>query len=148
MNPYLVPGIGLTSEKIIELWTNHYGLALQDILTKDRHSRLAIPRQILMYCLRTFSNLTLHEIGEIVQKDHATVIHSCRQVKSCYLNDRVLSIELNELLDEIKDLSGKITIDTLTVKITRDDLFRLLPDLTEEEKREPMAKLWSQYKNR
>jgi hypothetical protein len=98
--------------------------------------------------LRTFTDLTLYQIGEIVHKDHATLIYSYRKVKDCYLNDKEIRVKLNDLLDELNDLSGRVRRDTLVVEISREDILNLLPDLSEEEKDEPMIKLWVRYKNR
>jgi hypothetical protein len=98
--------------------------------------------------LRTFTDLTLYHIREIVHKDHATLIYSYRKVKDCYLNDKEIRVRLNDLLDELNELSGRVRRDTLVVEISREDILNLLPDLSEEEKDEPMIKLWVRYKNR
>lgn len=148
MNPYSAPGISLTPDEIISLWTRYYGLTLSDIHKKDRHMDIVRPCQILIYCLRTFTDLTLYQIGEIVHKDHATLIYSYRKVKDCYLNDKEIRVRLNDLLDELNDLSGKVRKDTLWVEITRDDLLKLMPELSEDEQNDPMVRLWYRYRNR
>lgn len=146
MNPYVTPGIAITEEQIINIWSKHYGLTVAKIILKDRHDSIRIPRQILMYCLRNYTMLSLCEVGMRLNRDHGTVINAIRKVKDCYLNDRELRGRLNSLIDELNDLSGKIKLDRLVVEISRDDLFRLMPELTEDEKAESMGYLWHLYK--
>jgi hypothetical protein len=148
MSAFSRPGMKITEAEIIETWSKHYGLTVAQIVHRDRHSEVKIPRQILIYCLRTYTKLSLAKIGERLDRDHATVLYAYNKVKDCYLNDRELRGKLNALLDELNELAGKVRRDTLVVEISREDILNLLPDLSEEEKDEPMIKLWVRYKNR
>ena len=148
MSAYSRPGMNITEAEIIETWSKHYGLSVAQIVHRDRHSEVKIPRQILIYCLREYTDLSLVEVGKRLERDHATVLYACQKVKDCYLNDRELRGRLNDLLNELNELSGRVKHDTLVVKIRREDLFRRMPDLSDEEKNEPMQKLWVKYLNR
>lgn len=147
MNPFVAPGIAITEQQLIEVWSKHYGLTIAQVIHFDRHNEIKIPRQILIYCLRTYLKLSLQKIGERLDRDHATVLYAYNKVKDCYLNDRELRGKLNGLLDELNELTGKVRRDTLAVEISRDDILKLLPDLSEEERQESMIKLWYWYKN-
>lgn len=62
---------------------DHYGLLLADMTSRRRPARIAFPRQIAMYLSRKLTRLSLVEIGESFGKrDHGTVIHACRKVKT------------------------------------------------------------------
>ena len=148
MSAYSRPGMNITEAEIIKIWSKHYGLTIAQVIHRDRHSEVKIPRQILIYCLREYTDLSLVEVGKRLERDHATVLYACNKVKDCYLNDRELRGRLNDLLNELNELSGRVRRDTLVVEISRDDILNLLPDLSEEEKDEPMIKLWVRYKNR
>jgi chromosomal replication initiator protein len=148
MSAYSRPGMNITEAEIIETWSKHYGFSVAQIVHRDRHSEVKIPRQILIYCLRTYTKLSLYEIGLRLDRDHATVIYAYKKVKETYLNDRELRGKLNALLDELNDLSGKVRKDTLQVEITRNDLLKLMPELSEDEQNDPMVRLWYRYRNR
>jgi hypothetical protein len=100
-----------------------------------------------MYCLRTFTKLSLAYIGDIFGKDHATVLHACRKVRETYIFDSELKLTIKALLDDLHEVAKLARNDTLMVEISRQDIWKLL-DLTEEEKQEPMINLWHRYKNR
>jgi hypothetical protein len=148
MSAFSRPGMNITEAEIIETWSKHYGLSVAQVVHRDRHSEVRIPRQILIYCLREYTKLSLMNIGLRVDRNHTTVIYTCNKVRDCYLNDKELRGKLNALLDELNELAGKVRCDTLVVEISRKDILNLLPDLSEEEKDEPMIKLWVRYKNR
>jgi abortive infection bacteriophage resistance protein len=123
-------------------------LTVAQVVVKDRSNKIRIPRHILIYCFHDYLKLSLEESANRVGQDHATALNACKKVKDCYLNDRELRGKLNALLDELNELAGKVRCDTLVVEISRKDILNLLPDLSDEERDEPMIKLWVRYKNR
>ena len=52
------------------------------IKSNSRKRELAIVRQIYCYVACLATNATKSEIGEVIVRNHATVIHSCRKVKN------------------------------------------------------------------
>lgn len=73
----------ISVEHIQKTVADYYGLTLADMRSRRRPVRIAFPRQIAMHLSRRLTKLSLVEIGEAFGKrDHGTVIHACKRVKS------------------------------------------------------------------
>lgn len=72
MNPFLVM-------KDIE---NYFGLKKGSICMRDRHPRIALIRSLTMYVLREKYQLSLHEIGDYLERDHTTVVYGIKRFKT------------------------------------------------------------------
>lgn len=65
---------------VISAICKYYTVKKGDLLGKSRAQVVALPRQILMYFLRTELNLPLQEVGNIIGRDHTTVMHAVDKV--------------------------------------------------------------------
>ena len=73
----------VTVEQIQKAVADYYGLKLSDMSSRRRPASIAFPRQIAMFLTRKITKLSLVDIGESFGKrDHGTVIHACKKVKS------------------------------------------------------------------
>ena len=69
-------------DQIQQIVANHYNITVDDMKSKKRVVKIAVPRQIAMYICRTFLEESLAKIGmEFGGKDHTTVIHSIEKIK-------------------------------------------------------------------
>ena len=92
----------ITSDLIIDVVCDHFGITRDMMLSKSRSNDIAKPRQIVMYLCKNMTNLSLDMIGShLGGRDHATVIHGVRTMSERYAND-----------EETKN-----TIDTIRKKI-------------------------------
>lgn len=71
-----------------------YGISLDDMLGVGRTGRVAHPRQVAIYLIRTLTQLSLLEIGRRFHRDHSTVIHALRAIErqrqdNCGLDRRI-----------------------------------------------------------
>lgn len=73
-----------------------------DLLKKTRQRRVVDVRHALSFSLRR-RKYTTTEIGEMIGKDHATVLHAERKVKNLYLTDRSFTM----LVDAIENIIDK-----------------------------------------
>jgi len=71
------------AKDILNTVTNYYGVSIEDIKGKCRKRRIVKPRQVIMFLLRTKARMVLSDIGEVMNRDHTTVIHSI----TCIQND-------------------------------------------------------------
>lgn len=71
----------LTSEKIIQASSDHFGIRPEDILGKAQTRECTLPRQIAMFLCRHHLKLPFNTIGDIFGRDHSTVMSSVRLVK-------------------------------------------------------------------
>ena len=86
MNYWIVPSVlkqRLTKSEreqlasdIINTVSNYYGISIEDIKGKCRKRKIVKPRQIIVYLLRTKAMMVLSDIGDVLNRDHTTMIHS------------------------------------------------------------------------
>ncbi|GIW65171.1 MAG: chromosomal replication initiator protein DnaA [Candidatus Parcubacteria bacterium] len=70
----------INPKKIIKTVTEHYELKEDDILKKTRTKHLTKARQCIIYFLREITQLSYTSIGEILKKDHTTIIYSYEKI--------------------------------------------------------------------
>lgn len=74
----------ITSEKIIYVVGEFYGVCADDILGPSQSREIVLPRQIAMFLCRNKLNMPFMKIGELFSRDHSTVISSVKRVqKEC-----------------------------------------------------------------
>lgn len=71
----------LTPEKIIKTTAFHFGLKPEDLLGKSQQKEVSFPRKIAIFLCRSLLKIPYMKIGEIFQRDHSTIMSSCRQIE-------------------------------------------------------------------
>jgi chromosomal replication initiator protein len=90
-----------TPEDIIETISKYYNTNPQLMSGKTRRQDIVYPRQICIYVLRDFLNVSYQSIGEkLGGRDHTTIMHSYEKVKT----ERESNPQINKELDEIKQI--------------------------------------------
>jgi len=78
----------VTIDQIQRRVAEHFDVRLADMTSKRRPANIAFPRQVAMYLSRELTASSLSDIGDAFGgKDHGTVIHACKLVKSRILGD-------------------------------------------------------------
>ncbi|WP_076417395.1 chromosomal replication initiator protein DnaA [Colwellia sp. UCD-KL20] len=73
----------VTIDNIQRTVAEYYKIKVSDLLSKRRNRSVARPRQIAMALSKELTNHSLPEIGDAFGgRDHTTVLHACRKVKS------------------------------------------------------------------
>ena len=91
-----------TTEKIQKIVANFYGIKISDLISQNRARPLARARQVAMYLAKNFTTDSLPKIGkDFGGKNHATVIHSVKQINKLMNSDQTI-------LQDIKTLGEKI----------------------------------------
>jgi chromosomal replication initiator protein len=73
----------VTIENIQKTVAEYFKIKVSDLLSKRRSRSVARPRQVAMALAKELTNHSLPEIGEAFGgRDHTTVIHACRIIKS------------------------------------------------------------------
>ncbi len=71
----------ISPRRVIEAVATSEGIAVDDLLGQNRSAKIAIPRQLAMYILREFSEISLPQIGELLGgRDHTTVLYAAKKV--------------------------------------------------------------------
>ena len=81
---------------------DYYGLQIKDLLSKRRTRSLARPRQMAMALTKELTEHSLPEIGDaFAGRDHTTVLHACRQIKSLVQTDGKLREDWDKLIRKL-----------------------------------------------
>jgi chromosomal replication initiator protein len=71
----------IPSDKIISAVAGSEGVDVKDLLGQNRSAKIAIPRQLAMYLLRTYNEISLPQIGVLLGgRDHTTVMYGIKKV--------------------------------------------------------------------
>ncbi|MCI5051426.1 MAG: chromosomal replication initiator protein DnaA [Candidatus Pacebacteria bacterium] len=88
----------LALEEIIKIIAGFYSIAPEQIYEKTRKKEIVYVRQVVMYILREYFNISYPAIGkEIGGRDHTTVIHSYDKVSQNLKDDPNLNKEIEQL---------------------------------------------------
>lgn len=74
------------------------GVSFDDVMSSIRSRSIVYARQKIMVALKTSTNLTLSQIGNLVGgRDHASVLYAIREIEKAKLSDMLLESEILEL---------------------------------------------------
>ncbi len=83
---------------------DYYGLQIKDLLSKRRTRSLARPRQVAMALAKELTEHSLPEIGDaFAGRDHTTVLHACRQIKTLIESDGKLHEDWDKLIRKLSE---------------------------------------------
>ena len=57
-------------------------VSVEELSSKSRTKRIAFVRQVCFYFMRELTSMPLHKIGDLLNRDHATVIHSIKMINN------------------------------------------------------------------
>lgn len=98
MTYFAAPGINMTitPNVIISRICNYYSVEYDRILSSTRAQPIAECRHVAAYFVRK-SNLPSAKVGRLINRDHATVLHSCKTVKNLIETDRMFRNKIEEI---------------------------------------------------
>jgi len=83
---------------------DYYGLQMKDLLSKRRTRSLARPRQVAMALAKELTEHSLPEIGDaFAGRDHTTVLHACRQIRTLMEADGKLREDWEKLIRKLSE---------------------------------------------
>ncbi len=75
----------ITPQLIIEVVSEHCHISLDQMMSKNRSSEIAKPRQIAMYLCKNLTDIPLDTIGALLGgRDHSTIIHGVKKITQEY----------------------------------------------------------------
>jgi len=95
--------INITIDRIFDKVTKKYNISEEDLKGKKRTKDIAKVRHICIYIIRKMTDLSLPSIGKIFSRDHTTIISSLDNIETDIKENSLLEIEINELINEIKE---------------------------------------------
>jgi chromosomal replication initiator protein len=89
-------------EFIIGKVADFFDISPDEVIGKGKTKNVANARQMSIYLIRKLTGLTLEQIGDVMNRDHSTVLHSIRKVEESLQNDP-------KLVDTVHDITANIT---------------------------------------
>lgn len=88
----------ITVEDVLKETCETFHVSQEEIFSRSRKRPTALARQAAMYLTQKYTDLALSRIGlEIGHRDHATVLHSIKQIQEQLNLDNELSIKIKEV---------------------------------------------------
>lgn len=92
----------ISKDAILKKVCLEFGFSEDEIKGTKRTQKLALARQVAMYLIRNFLNLSLTEIGEFFRgKDHSTVIHAIDKIEQLKNTDPDFAQRLMRITNQI-----------------------------------------------
>jgi chromosomal replication initiator protein len=89
------------AEKIIKITAKKFGVALKALVGKSRDYQIVHQRFISIYLIKKYTELSLNQIAEhFGNRNHATIIHACREVEKKLASSDEKFISMFELIEE------------------------------------------------
>lgn len=111
-------------EEIATSFANHFGIEEDVLIGQSRKKEIVRMRDIMVYVLREYGNLSFPVIAKIVgNRDHTTVIHSFRKMEKAKKSFKDFEDEFHNLIlkskeiKERKDQIEKLLIDQLALSL-------------------------------
>ena len=93
----------ITAENVIKSVCNYFNIKIGDIKSNKKLKEFVEPRQIAMYLIRNYTELSFPEIGDkFGGKDHSSIIYAVNKVKKNLNNDEGLEKILSNIIKMIK----------------------------------------------
>ncbi len=78
-------------DEIIHAVAEEFDVTLEELFSRNRSQRIALPRQVAMYILREESELSLPKIGEMLgDRDHTTIMYGHEKIADLLETDKKL----------------------------------------------------------
>ena len=81
---------------------DYYDIRVSDITGSKRPQNIALPRQIAMYLSRELTEESLPSIGEVFNRNHATILHAYKAIRGKAEKDAQFKLVVNQLKKQLQ----------------------------------------------
>lgn len=86
----------ITPSSIIQVVCEQFDVREEDILSKKRNAEFVMPRHIVMYLCKKYTDMNLINIADLVKRtDHSTVIHACKKMEDELATNKELKSKMD-----------------------------------------------------
>ncbi|MDD3498545.1 MAG: chromosomal replication initiator protein DnaA [Candidatus Moranbacteria bacterium] len=93
----------LSKKDIVSTVAAFFEINKEDLLSKSRKKKIALPRQIIMYLFKSELKMSYPEIGEYFKRDHTTALHAFKKIE--------VDIKKNQRLKEDLEYINNLILD-------------------------------------
>ncbi len=94
--------VTVTVDKIFAAVLKKYNIRREDIVSGKRTKEIANARHVTVYVIRSVTDMSLPNIGKIIDRDHSTVLSSIEAIEKRMAQNPVFRAEIEEMIKEIK----------------------------------------------
>jgi chromosomal replication initiator protein len=85
-------------EEVLRAVSSFFRIPQSKLQSKNRTRTVSLPRQVAMYLARRFTSLSLEEVGGFLGgRDHSTVVHAEKKIKTLKAHDPEIGSIINQL---------------------------------------------------
>ena len=98
-------------DAIMTMVCRYYSIDKNIVLSKKRDREIVMARHMFCWMSRRYTRSTFKLMGEYINRDHATVIHSVRKVEDLMDFDRELKYDRDTIVDmnpQLNDINSLI----------------------------------------
>jgi len=89
-------------DRILEIVADTFNLTQEELLSRNRSKKIALPRQIAMYLLRDLVKASFPRIGETMGgRDHTTVLYACEKIAVLIERDDLFRRQVFQIRDQL-----------------------------------------------
>ncbi len=93
----------VTFEKIAETVASHYNIDTELLYGKSRKREISDARQLVMYFAKKDTQLSSTNIGMRLQRNHATVLHACKQIEQRISVEKKFQEDVEKIENELRN---------------------------------------------
>ncbi|BAZ07310.1 chromosomal replication initiator protein DnaA [Calothrix sp. NIES-3974] len=94
--------LAATPEAILSIIADEFSVSIEDLKGNSRRREISWARQVGMYLMRQYTDLSYPRIGEeFGGKDHTTVLYSCEKIAQLCASDESTMQKIRQLSDRI-----------------------------------------------
>jgi len=93
----------VTIDTIINQACEHFKFEESALHSKSRKREVVQARQVAMYLAKKHTDISASKIGHLIgNRDHATVLHACKNIKDQITVDKEFCAEISEIEHSLK----------------------------------------------
>ena len=92
----------VTPDRIMSVVCDHYGVKPAAIMSQKKDSEIVIPRQVIMYLCKNYTDITYDAIAKMLgKKDHSTIMHGANKIKNDLSDNDELKGNIDVILKKL-----------------------------------------------
>jgi len=96
---------------ILKKVSKHFDVQPKDIMSHKRFAEIVLARQIYMVTMKVCSTKTLAQVARIVEKDHATVCHAMKTLRTDYEFNPVRRNKIRQYISSLDQVKQELLLD-------------------------------------
>lgn len=97
--------------ELLEKVGKHFRVPVSEIKSGKRFRNVVLARQVFMTTVKVCTTKTLAEVARLTEKDHATVCHALKTIKTDYEYNSALRREIRHFIADLNPSQQELLLD-------------------------------------